>query len=142
MTNARIDREIDQFQWLLDNFVDNTAGVQHAVAVSSDGLMLGASQAMGREFIEQVAAITAGLASLTAGAADIFEWRGVERTIVEMADGFMFVTAISQGSSLAVLADKNCDMATVAYEMALLVKRIGHALTPELAVELKNALTV
>jgi hypothetical protein len=39
--------------------------------------------------------------------------------------------AISDGSSLAVLASADCDMGLVAYEMALLVERVGRALTPE-----------
>jgi hypothetical protein len=38
--------------------------------------------------------------------------------------------AISDGSSLAVLAAADCDMGLVAYEMALLVERVGTALTP------------
>jgi hypothetical protein len=39
--------------------------------------------------------------------------------------------AISDGSRLAVLAAADCDMGLVAYEMALLVERVGSALTPE-----------
>ena len=39
--------------------------------------------------------------------------------------------AISDGSSLAVLAAADCDMGLVAYEMALLVERVGRALTPQ-----------
>ena len=40
--------------------------------------------------------------------------------------------AISDGSSLAVLASADCDMGLVAYEMALLVERVGRALTPDM----------
>jgi hypothetical protein len=43
----------------------------------------------------------------------------------------LVVMAISDGSSLAVLAAADCDMGLVAYEMALLVERVGSALTPE-----------
>jgi uncharacterized protein len=38
--------------------------------------------------------------------------------------------AISDGSSLAVLARGDCDMGLVAYEMTLLAERAGSALTP------------
>ena len=33
--------EARQFDWILKRFAEETAGVEHAVAVSSDGLLLG-----------------------------------------------------------------------------------------------------
>jgi hypothetical protein len=39
--------------------------------------------------------------------------------------------SISDGSSIAVLAAVDCDMGLVAYEMTLLVERVGRALTPQ-----------
>ena len=42
----------------------------------------------------------------------------------------MFVMAISDGSSLAVLAAPDCDTDLVAYEMSLLVEAVGDVLTP------------
>jgi hypothetical protein len=48
-----------------------------------------------------------------------------------MEQGLLIVMAISDGSSLAVLAGDDCDMDLVAYEMSLLVVRVGDALTPE-----------
>ena len=38
---------------------------------------------------------------------------------------------IDRGVILAVLAAADCDMGLVAYEMALLVERVGRALTPD-----------
>ncbi len=78
-----------------------------------------------------LAAVTSGLTSLTQGAARVFEGGPVTETIVEMRRGVLLVMAISDGSSLAVLAAGECDMGLVAYEMALLVERVGRALTPE-----------
>jgi len=128
-----------QFHWLLDQFVTNTAGVREAIAVSSDGLLLAASTA-GNENIEQLAAVTAGLTSLTRGAADMFNMDFVEQVLVEMSGGHMFVSSISEGSSLAVLADKEADLGLVGYEMAMLIERVGAALTPELVKHMQNAL--
>jgi predicted regulator of Ras-like GTPase activity (Roadblock/LC7/MglB family) len=54
----------------------------------------------------------------------------VNRTIVEMAGGYLFVTSISEGSTLAVLAERACDMGMIGYEMTLLATRVGHMLTP------------
>ena len=53
------------------------------------------------------------------------------QTVVEMQRGLLIVMAIIDGSSLAVLAAADCDMGLVAYEMTLLVERVGSALTPE-----------
>ena len=50
--------------------------------------------------------------------------------------------SISQGSSLGVIAEKNCEIGLVAYEMTLMVERAGEVLTPDLVAELKNLLTV
>ncbi len=52
----------------------------------------------------------------------------------------MFVTGISDGSCLAVLAAAGCDMGLVGYEMALLVERCGTVLTPALRAELRASL--
>jgi predicted regulator of Ras-like GTPase activity (Roadblock/LC7/MglB family) len=49
-----------------------------------------------------------------------------------MQRGLLIVMAISDGSSLAVLAAADCDMGLVAYEMALMVERVGSALTPDM----------
>ena len=46
-----------EFSWMLANFVEQTAGVQGAVAVSSDGLLVAMSRSLDRESAEQVAAI-------------------------------------------------------------------------------------
>jgi predicted regulator of Ras-like GTPase activity (Roadblock/LC7/MglB family) len=45
--------------------------------------------------------------------------------MVELDEAFLFVTAAGDGSCLAVLTDADSDVGQVAYEMALLVKRVG-----------------
>ena len=91
---------------------------------------------------EQFAAITSGLSSLTMGASRCFDADGVDQVIVEMGSAYMFVTTVSMGSCLGVIADKECDMGLIAYEMTLLVDRFGDLLTPELIAELKNLVAV
>ena len=49
----------------------------------------------------------------------------MRQTIVEMESAFLFVTAAGQGTCLAVLADADADVGLIAYEMAMLVKRVG-----------------
>ncbi len=139
---AEIGNELQQFHWLLDQFVDNTAGVRQATAVSSDGFLLAASSGSGPDNSEQLAAVNAGLVSLTRGAAEMFGMDRVEQVLVEMARGHLFLSTISDGSALAVVADKRADLGLVGYELALMVERVGAVLSPELVHHLKNTLNV
>jgi len=116
--------------WLITNFVERVPDVAHAIVVSADGLPLAFSAGFPEDRADQLAAVTSGLTSLTQGAARVFEAGSVIQTVVEMDGGLLLVMAISNGSSLAVLAAPDCDMGLVAYEMTLLVERVGRALTP------------
>jgi predicted regulator of Ras-like GTPase activity (Roadblock/LC7/MglB family) len=116
--------------WLLTNFADHVPGIAHAIAVSADGLLLASSRDLPQDRADQLAAITAGVVSLTLGTAQYFDGGRVLQTIVEMDSGYLFVMSISDGSSLASLAGRNCDVGQVGYEMALLVERVGAALVP------------
>src|SRR4029077_3473263 len=117
--------------WLITNFVERVPSAAHAIVVSADGLPLAFSAAFPQDRADQLAAVTSGLTSLTQGASQVFEGGPVTQTVVEMRRGLLLVMAISDGSSLAVLASDDCDIGLVAYEMALLVERVGRALTPE-----------
>ena len=70
------------------------------------------------------------MTSLMQGAARLFECRQATRALVAMEGGLMFVTAITDGSSLAVLAAPECDTDLVIYEMTLLVEAVADVLTP------------
>jgi predicted regulator of Ras-like GTPase activity (Roadblock/LC7/MglB family) len=119
-----------QLDWLLVDFVRTTAGARHALVVSADGLRLAASEEIGEALGDQLAAVTSGLTSLAQGVARSFGAGPVRQTIVEMAGGYLFITSISEGSTLAVLAERTCDMGMIGYEMTLLATRVGHMLTP------------
>ena len=125
-------RPAQDLNWLITNFVERVPSVAHAIVVSSDGLPMAFSQGFPADRVDQLAAVTSGLTSLTQGAARVFEGGAVTQTVVEMQRGLLIVMAISDGSSLAVLAAADCDMGLVAYEMALLVERVGSALTPDM----------
>jgi predicted regulator of Ras-like GTPase activity (Roadblock/LC7/MglB family) len=116
--------------WLLSNFADSVAGIAHVIAVSADGLLLASSRDLPTDRAEQLAAITSGVVSLTDGASRMFNAGQVQQTIIEMDSGYLFLMSISDGSSMAVLAARNCDVGQVGYEMALLVERVGAALSP------------
>jgi predicted regulator of Ras-like GTPase activity (Roadblock/LC7/MglB family) len=122
--------------WLLNDFVDRVVGATSAIVVSADGLLLSVSSGIDRETGDQLAAVTSGITSLTRGAARFFQAGAVNQVIVEMEQGFLFVMAIGEGSSLAVITNASVDIGLVAYEMALLVARARDALHPTLIADL------
>ena len=69
------------------------------------------------------------------GAARIFQAGSPTRALVEMEGGLMLVMAISNGSSLTVLAARESDTELVSYEMLLLVEAVGEVLTPAARIE-------
>jgi predicted regulator of Ras-like GTPase activity (Roadblock/LC7/MglB family) len=111
--------------WLLDDLVDRVASIREAVVLSGDGLATGVSRDLSREDGEHLAAVASGLHSLARGVGRHFEAGSVRQTVVELDDAFLFVSAAGDGSCLAVLADAGSDIGQVAYEMTLLVKRVG-----------------
>jgi uncharacterized protein len=116
--------------WLVTDFTARVPDVAHAAVVSADGVPLALSEHIPAAFAGQLAAITSGLTSLMQGAARLFEAGRAVQALVEMEGGLMFVMAISDGSSLTVLAAPESDTDLVAYEMTLLVEAVGDVLTP------------
>jgi predicted regulator of Ras-like GTPase activity (Roadblock/LC7/MglB family) len=114
--------------WVLDDLVRRVDGIKQAVVLSRDGLTLGASASLSREDAEHMAAIAAGIQSLARGAALRFDGGQPRQAILHMDRALMFVMAAAQGSCLAVLCPANADHGLIAYEMAMLVKRLGQYL--------------
>jgi len=111
--------------WLLDDLVSRVAQVSKAVILSRDGLAIGASSGMAKDDAEHLAAVAAGFQSLARGFGQHFNVGSPRQTVVELESAFLFVTAAGEGSCLAVLAGAGADAGLIAYEMALLVKRVG-----------------
>ncbi|MFB7336674.1 roadblock/LC7 domain-containing protein [Streptomyces adustus] len=114
-----------ELNWLLDELVDRVASIRKAVVLSGDGLAIGVSKDLAREDSEHLAAVASGFHSLAKGVGRHFDAGNVRQTVVELEEAFLFVTAAGDGSCLAVLADADSDVGQVAYEMTLLVKRVG-----------------
>jgi hypothetical protein len=138
MSSQTLSDGVRSFNWLLNGFVEKTAGVTDAVAVSSDGLLMAMSSSLDRASAEQLAAIISGIVSLGNGASVCFGFDGLEQVIVSMRRGFLFVSAISDGSCLGVVTARGCDIGLVGYQTTLLVERAGTVLSPELVAELKQ----
>jgi uncharacterized protein len=118
--------------WLVGAFADETPGVRHALVLSSDGLPVACSSELEAGLADTLAAVASGLVGLANGAATPFRAGRVAQIVVELEHAFVFVTGISDGSALAVVAEPDCDLGLIAYEMAVLVDRAGTVLTPAL----------
>jgi hypothetical protein len=115
--------------WLLDDLVERVPTAQQAVLLSADGLLMGSSRELSQEDAEHLSAMAAGFQSLAKGASRHFGAGAVRQTVVEMESAFLFVTAAGQGACLAVLCATDSDIGLIAYEMAMLVTRVGQMLT-------------
>jgi predicted regulator of Ras-like GTPase activity (Roadblock/LC7/MglB family) len=109
--------------WLLDDLADRVADFRRAVILSRDGLLIAASKDLSREDGEHLSAVAAAVQSLAAGTGDRFAAGHVRQTIIELEQGIFFLIAAGEGSCLAALCPAQADAGTVAYEMAMLVKR-------------------
>ena len=126
---AQMQNTADQLGWLLDNLVSRVANVSQALILSRDGLVVARSQGMSQEQAEHLSALAAGVHSLARGTGQQVGGGEVRQTIIEMESTFMFVMAAGRGTCLAVLAQAGANLGVMAYEMAMLVGRMGTHLT-------------
>lgn len=116
----------NSLDWLVSNFAREVSGVSHAVLVSADGLLVAASEHLPKERADQLAAVSSGLASLSTGAAQLFDGGQVLQSVVEMENGYLLLMRVGDGSHLATLATTTGDIGQIGYEMAILVERVGN----------------
>ena len=116
---------LGELDWLLDDLVSSVLGVRIAVILSPDGLSLGRSPGLSEAEAGHMAALAAGASSLARGVGVWTGYGDVSQTIIEMEAALMFITPAGRGTCLALLADANADAGQIAYEMAVLVKRVG-----------------
>src|SRR6202023_2555188 len=120
-----------QLSWLLDNLVEQVEPVEQALVLSRDGLVVAAARGLTREDSERLSALAAGVQSLARGTGQHFHGGRVRQTIIEMENAFLFVIAAGRGTCLAVLTSADPNVGVVAYEMAILVRRMGKYLAAE-----------
>lgn len=131
---------VDNLNWLLGRLRDTVPGIRQAVVVSSDGLALAKSEGVDRETAERLAAVSSGMIGLAYGSAGRFGAGPVSNVIVEMQNGWLFVTGIRDGSLICCLTERDIDMGGIAFEMSIFVQRVGDSLTAEVREELKALL--
>jgi uncharacterized protein len=121
---VELKKKVD-LRWLLDDFVGRVAAADRVVVLSADGLLIGRSSSLSHEDGEHLSAIASAFQGLARGAARHFKTGGVRQTLVEMDNAFLVVTAAGRGACLAVLASDEADLGLIAYELNILLKRVG-----------------
>ncbi|NUR63372.1 MAG: roadblock/LC7 domain-containing protein [Catenulispora sp.] len=121
---------MDNLDWLLNDFALRVPGVVHALAVSADGLVVAASGDLTEEQADNLAAVGSGLVGLLAGAARLLDAAPVHSNLTELRGGFLFSMSVSDGASLLVFAERQCDIGQVSYTMTELINQVGASLTP------------
>ena len=131
---------VENLNWRLERLCDTVPGIRQAVVVSSDGLAMAKSRGVDRETADRLAAVSSGMIGLAYGSAGRFGAGPVSNVIVEMQNGWLFVTGIRDGSLICCLTEKDIDMGAIAFEMSIFVQRVGDSLTPDVRQELKSLL--
>jgi predicted regulator of Ras-like GTPase activity (Roadblock/LC7/MglB family) len=118
-------------EWLLENLVGNTPGARHALVLSKDGLKLSHTGRLSVDRADQLAAIAAGVQSLSHGASMEFGdgTGGVRQSMTEFHGGLLFIVEAGEGAHLAVLAADDADVGLIGHNMDELVEQIGDFLT-------------
>lgn len=116
---------VGELDWLLEQLSSSVDGVRSAVILSPDGLALGRSPGLSGDDAERLAALAAGAQGLAHSVAERYGCGAVTQTIIEMDAALLFITPAGRGTCLALLAEARADAAQIAYEMAVLVKRVG-----------------
>ena len=114
-----------ELDWLLKDLASSVPGVTDAVILSPDGLPLGRSPGLSENDGDRLAALAAGAQSLALGPGQLFGCGDVSQAVIEMDAALLFITPAGRGTCLALLAGADADAGQIAYEMAVLVKRVG-----------------
>jgi len=128
---SQASSRVQDLSWLITGFTERVPDALHAAVVSSDGVPVAVSDGLPPDRVEQLSAIASGLISMARGAALMLDGGAVTQTLVTMHEGVLVIVAISDGSSLAVLAAIDADLDQIAYEMTVLAEQAGSVLTPD-----------
>lgn len=134
-----VSAEAYNFNWLVNRFAQETAGVVAVIAVSSDGLLIGSS-GLDRASADRLAAISSAVLSLAQGVSESYPLGAPDKVVIELTQGYMLVCTISAGCALGVLASTHASLGAIAYEMAVFANGASEVLSPRLIEELKMTL--
>ncbi|MFF0490246.1 roadblock/LC7 domain-containing protein [Nocardia sp. NPDC003482] len=116
-----------QLGWLLDQLLARTPRARHALLLSSDGLKICHTPELSADKADQLAAIAAGIQSLSHGASVEFgDGRsGVRQSMTEFYGGILFIVEAGMGAHIAVVAAEDADAGLVGHNMRELVEQLA-----------------
>ncbi|OEU94411.1 roadblock/LC7 domain-containing protein [Streptomyces oceani] len=116
-----------QLRWPLENLLSRTPGARHALLLSRDGLKLARTPELTEDQADQLAAIAAGIQSLSHGASIEFGdgTGGVRQAMTEFYGGILFVVEAGEGAHLAVVSADDSDVGLVGHNMNELVEQLS-----------------
>ncbi|WP_280267158.1 roadblock/LC7 domain-containing protein [Nocardia wallacei] len=119
-----------QLGWLLEQLLTRTPQTRHALLLSSDGLKICHTQELTVDRADQLAAIAAGIQSLSHGASVEFGSgrSGVRQSMTEFYGGILFIVEAGMGAHIAVVAAEDADAGLVGHNMRELVEQLGEHL--------------
>ncbi|WP_024804081.1 roadblock/LC7 domain-containing protein [Nocardia sp. BMG51109] len=119
-----------QLGWLLEQLLARTPQTRHALLLSSDGLKICHSPELSADKADQLAAISAGIQSLSHGASAEFGSgkSGVRQSMTEFYGGILFIVEAGMGAHIAVIAAEDADAGLVGHNMRELVEQLGEYL--------------
>jgi predicted regulator of Ras-like GTPase activity (Roadblock/LC7/MglB family) len=134
-------RASSQLGQMLEDMARRAPGVEQAVMLSADGLLLAMSPGLGRDDGDRFAAVAAGLLGIAVGASGPLSGGPVEEVVVQMRDKLLVVMRINAEGVLATLGSAGCDVAAIAYEMAVFARTSASLLDAAARLDLQAALT-
>ncbi|MEV0596334.1 roadblock/LC7 domain-containing protein [Nonomuraea cavernae] len=121
------ERNLD---WLLENLKTKTPGIRHVLVLTRDGLKMCYTTGLERDGADQLAALAAGIQSLSLSAsAEFGDSIGAGQAMVEFAGGLLLIVPAGSGAHLAVVAEEDGEVGLIAHNMNELVEQIGVYLT-------------
>lgn len=126
-------RSPQEFAFLVQHFADATAGVRHALIVSSDGLPVIAAAGLHRDVADPLSAMSSGLMSLGESVAQLIGASHCEQVMTKFPGaGYLVFMKMSELAGLVVLVEEGANLGVVAFGMTRLVDSVGHVLTPQM----------
>jgi predicted regulator of Ras-like GTPase activity (Roadblock/LC7/MglB family) len=121
----------DKLDWLVQGLLARTPGARHALVLSRDGLKLCRTPELSADQADQLAAIAAGIQSLSHGASLQFGdgTGGVRSAMTEFYGGILFIVEAGEGAHLAVVTTEEADTGLVGHNMGRLVEQLGEHLS-------------
>lgn len=135
--NTSATSELEDKDWLLEQFADKIGPPTRAALVSRDGLVRSATASLSRDDRDRVAAASATVLAGCRALAQAFGSDPAQETrqiAIERPDCMVYTMAAGKGSLLTVVTGLTADPGMVAHEMNFLVKQVGqHLATPDRA---------